>query len=209
MGVVNIHVEDPALHLNPKIKMAQELRPGKEFNVEVSEKDGKAMNYTIAIVDEGLLSLTTFRTPDPFAAFYAREALGVKTWDFYDYIYGAYGARLIKLFAVGGDEALKDLQDEKTNRFQTGRLIRRSFQFESRGYSKTHLQKCRNISAKYGRWSIAATNGQYGAASVNSTVNKPLMVSVALPALFTPGDVIDIPVTVFVLKDHIREVTVR
>lgn len=117
-GVVNIHVEDPALHLNPKIKMAQELRPGKEFNVEVSEKDGKAMNYTIAIVDEGLLSLTTFRTPDPFAAFYAREALGVKTWDFYDYIYGAYGARLDKAFAVGGDEALKDLQDEKTNRFK-------------------------------------------------------------------------------------------
>ncbi len=31
------------------------------------------MNYTIAIVDEGLLSLTTFRTPDPFAAFYARK----------------------------------------------------------------------------------------------------------------------------------------
>lgn len=56
---------------------------------------------------------------------------------------------------------------------------------------------------------IAATNGQYGAASVNSTVNKPLMVSVALPRLFTPGDVIDIPVTVFVLKDHIREVTVK
>ena len=35
------------------------------------------------------------------------------------------------------------------------------------------------------------------------------MVSVALPRLFTPGDVIDIPVTVFVLKDHIREVTVK
>ena len=40
-GVVNIHVEDPALHLNPKIKMAQELRPGKEFNVEVSEKTAR------------------------------------------------------------------------------------------------------------------------------------------------------------------------
>lgn len=37
------------------------------------------MNYTIAVVDEGLLSLTTFRTPAPFSYFYAREALGVKT----------------------------------------------------------------------------------------------------------------------------------
>ena len=207
-GVVNIHVEDPALHLNPKIKMAQELRPGKEFNVEVSEKDGKAMNYTIAIVDEGLLSLTTFRTPDPFAAFYAREALGVKTWDFYDYIYGAYGARLDKAFAVGGDEALKDLQDEKTNRFKPVVLFDGPFSLKA-GATQKHTFKMPEYIGEVRTMVIAATNGQYGAASVNSTVNKPLMVSVALPRLFTPGDIIDIPVTVFVLKDHIREVTVK
>ena len=76
------------------------------------------MDYTLAVVDEGLLSLTSFRTPQPFSAFYAREALGVKTWDFYDYIFGAYGARLEKAFAIGGDEVLKPEQDEKTNRFK-------------------------------------------------------------------------------------------
>ena len=93
-GVTNISVEDPQLRLQPEILLPQELRPGQEFTLKVKEKNHQEMNYTLAIVDEGLLSLTSFRTPDPFSAFYAREALGVKTWDFYDYIYGAYGARL-------------------------------------------------------------------------------------------------------------------
>ena len=120
--------------------MAQELRPGKEFNVEVSEKRRQGDELHHCDSRRRTAFADHFRTPDPFAAFYAREALGVKTWDFYDYIYGAYGARLDKAFAVGGDEALKDLQDEKDQPVQTGRLIRRSFQFESRSYSKTHLQ---------------------------------------------------------------------
>lgn len=207
-GVINVNVEDPALHLNPVIKVPSDLRPGKDFTVDVQEKDGKAMNYTIAVVDEGLLSLTAFRTPDPFPAFYAREALGVKTWDFYDYIYGAYGARLDKAFAVGGDEALKEIQDEKTNRFKPVVLFDGPFTLGA-GKTGKHTFRMPEYIGEVRTMVVAATNGQYGSASANSKVNKPLMVSVALPRMFTPGDVVDIPVTVFAMKDDIREVTVK
>ncbi len=206
-GVVNINVEDPSLQLHPTIQIAPELRPGKEFSVEIAEKEGKGMNYTIAVVDEGLLSLNTFRTPNPFAAFYAREALGVKTWDFYDYIYGAYGARLDKAFAIGGDEALKNLQDEKTNRFKPVVLFAGPFTLKA-GKTDRHTFKMPEYIGEVRTMVVAATNGQYGSAEASSTVNKPLMTSVALPRLFTPGDEIDIPVTVFAMKDNIREVTV-
>lgn len=39
------------------------------------------MTYTLAIVDDGLLDLTNFKTPDPWNEFYSREALGIRTWD--------------------------------------------------------------------------------------------------------------------------------
>lgn len=207
-GVINVDVEDPDLHLNPAIKMPAELRPAKEFTVEVSEKDGKPMNYTIAVVDEGLLSLTTFRTPDPYRSFYAREALGVKTWDFYDYIYGAYGARLDQAFAVGGDEALKNMQDEKTNRFKPVVIFDGPFSLKA-GQTGKHTFRMPEYIGEVRTMVVAAENGRYGSAAVNSTVNKPLMISVALPRLFTPGDITDIPVTVFAMKDQIREVTVQ
>lgn len=206
-GVTNVNVEDPQLQLHPEINMAKELRPGQEFKIEVSEKDGKAMNYTVAVVDEGLLSLTTFRTPSPFPAFYAREALGVKTWDFYDYIFGAYGARLDKAFAVGGDESLQELQEEKTNRFKPVVLFAGPFTLKA-GKKQSHTFRMPEYIGEVRTMVIAATNGQYGSAAANATVNKPLMVSVALPRLFTPGDVIDIPVTVFAMKDNIREAQV-
>lgn len=207
-GVINVNVEDASLRLNPEAKVAKELRPSKDFTVEIKEKDGKPMNYTIAVVDEGLLSLTTFRTPNPFNTFYAREALGVKTWDLYDYIYGAYGARLDKAFAIGGDEALKSAQDEKTNRFKPVVIFDGPFTLKA-GEKQSHTYRMPEYIGEVRTMVIAATNGQYGSTATNSTVNNPLMLSVALPRLFTPGDQIDIPVTVFAMKENIKEVSVK
>lgn len=207
-GVINVDVENPDLHLNPAIKIPAELRPSKEFTVEVSEKNGKPMNYTIAVVDEGLLSLTSFRTPDPFRSFYAREALGVKTWDFYDYIYGAYGVRLDRAFAIGGGESIKRMQDEKTNRFKPVVLFDGPFSLKA-GQTGRHTFRMPEYIGEVRTMVVAAENGRYGSTSVNSTVKKPLMVSIAMPRLFTPGDITDIPVTVFAMDDNIREVAVR
>ena len=40
------------------------------------------MTYTLAIVGHGLLDLTDFKTPAIlWNEFYAREALGIRTWD--------------------------------------------------------------------------------------------------------------------------------
>ena len=72
------------------------------------------MTYTVAIVDEGLLGLTNFRTPDLHDHFYKREALGVATWDLFDHVVGAYGGELERLLALGGGDT--DLQPERQER---------------------------------------------------------------------------------------------
>ena len=56
--------------------MADEIRSQKPFEIKVSEANQQAMTYTLAVVDEGLLDITGFKTPDPWSYFYAREALG-------------------------------------------------------------------------------------------------------------------------------------
>ena len=67
------------------------------------------------IVDEGLLGLTSFQTPDLHGFFYKKEALGVTTWDLFDDVVGAYGGELERLLALGGGEDRAPLkeQDEK------------------------------------------------------------------------------------------------
>lgn len=208
-GVLNINVEDPALHLHPVIRMPEKLRPGEDFQVTVSEEKQREMDYTLAIVDEGLLSITSFRTPQPFPAFYAREALGVKTWDFYDFIFGAYGARLEKAFAIGGDEALKPLQDEKTNRFKPVVLFKGPLHLK-KGEKQTLSFRMPEYIGEVRAMLVAATRqGEYGSASASALVKKPLMLSAALPRTLTPGDTLEIPLTVFAMDNSIRNVDVQ
>ena len=83
----------------------------------VREATGRPMAYTVAVVDEGLLGLTRFQTPNPWDHFYAREALAVRTWDLYDDVLGAYGAAMERMLAIGGDEAAVAAQGRRANRF--------------------------------------------------------------------------------------------
>lgn len=72
------------------------------------------MTYTLAIVDDGLLDLTNFKTPDPWNEFYSREALGIRTWDMYDNVLGASAGAYSSLFSVGGDATLKPADAKRT-----------------------------------------------------------------------------------------------
>jgi uncharacterized protein YfaS (alpha-2-macroglobulin family) len=206
-GVLNIPVEAPALRLHPVIDVADELRPSRDFTVAVSETDGKPMTYTLAVVDEGLLAITSFRTPDPFPAFYAREALGVRTWDFYDEVIGAYGGRLEKAFAVGGDETLSDDGSRKSDRFTPVVIFRGPFTLKP-GEKKNHALSMPEYIGEVRVMVVAGNDGRYGSSAKNVKVNNPLMLNVTMPRLFTPGDVIDIPVTVFAMKENVKDVEV-
>ena len=92
-GVMPVPVNNPQTILQPQIAMPDVLRPETDFLVTVSERNGKPMTYTLAIVDDGLLDLTNFKTPNPWQEFYAREALGIRTWDMYDNVLGAKAGR--------------------------------------------------------------------------------------------------------------------
>ena len=76
------------------------------------------MTYTLAIVVEGLLDLTLFSTPEIHKAFYTSEALGVKTFDMYDYVIGAYSGSINNIYAIGGGDAAAGAKNRKADRFK-------------------------------------------------------------------------------------------
>ena len=55
-------------------------------------------------MDEGLLDLTGFKTPQPWSAMYETEALGVRTWDLFDEVIGAFSGRFSPVASIGGDQ---------------------------------------------------------------------------------------------------------
>ncbi len=55
---------------------------------------------------------------------------------------------------------------------------------------------------------VAAHDGAYGNAEKTTPVRKPLMVISTLPRVLGPGETVSLPVTVFALEDHIRDVEI-
>ncbi len=208
-GVTPILVEDPNTRIRPKINMPDVLKPEETIKLTVSETNNKAMTYSIAIVDEGLLDLTRFSTPDPWNTFYAREALGVKTWDVYDDVIGAYGGSIEQIFSIGGDAQAAAGKSKKANRFKPMVIYKGPFQLQ-KGGSKTHHIKVPKYIGSVRTMVTASdiTNAAYGKAEKTTPVRKPLMVLSTIPRKITPGEKVTIPVTVFAMSPKIKNVEV-
>lgn len=206
-GVAAVTINDPDSHLNPVIDVKEEVLPNSDFTVKVSEKDGKEMAYTIAIVDEGLLDLTHFKTPNPWDAFNAREALGVRTWDAYNMVIGAYGGKIEQMFSIGGDEdALAGGAKALVNRFTPVVIFAGPYQLK-RG-SNTHTFHMPNYNGKVRVMVVAGNGNAYGAADKSVLVRQPVMVIGTMPRVIGQGEEITIPATVFATKDNVGQVDV-
>lgn len=206
-GVIPIKVEDPETHLEPQISMPDVLEPGKEVVIKVSEKTKRNMTYTVAVVDEGLLDLTRFKTPDAWNRFYAREALGVKTWDLYDAVIGAYGSRIERLLAIGGDgEAATKEDDAKANRFKP--VVKFLGPFTLNGGTAEHRFTMPQYIGSVKTMVVAGYEGAYGKAEKATPVRKPLMVLATLPRVLGPEEKLKLPVTLFTMEKNIKNVKV-
>ncbi|MEM6772271.1 MAG: hypothetical protein AAF597_16975, partial [Bacteroidota bacterium] len=102
-GVVPIEVKNPATVLEPTITASDAWAPKETVSVSVKESSGKPMTYTLAVVDEGLLGLTRFGTPNLHQQFFGKEALSVRTFDLYRYVIGSLNGDFGKVLAIGGD----------------------------------------------------------------------------------------------------------
>ncbi|MBF0275506.1 MAG: hypothetical protein HQK84_09775 [Nitrospinae bacterium] len=206
-GVLPIMVEDIDSRLNPEIIMPDVLKPEEEVHIQVKEANNKPMTYTLAMVDDGLLDLTRFKTPAPWEYFNAKEALKIKTWDIYDEVLGAFGDALKTILSVGGGEDLQSVEESKTNRFKPVVKFVGPFYLEA-GETANHHLKLPQYIGSVRTMVVAAQKGAYGSVEKTTPVKKPLMVLGTLPRVAGTSEKINFPVTLFALDEKIKEVSV-
>jgi alpha-2-macroglobulin len=205
-GVIPLEVSDPQTHLSPAIRSADEWKPESRGLVEVSEGHGHAMTYTLAVVDEGLLTLTNFKTPNPYDYFYKKEALGITTWDLFDDVAGAYSAALERLLALGGSDAAGQTNpDEARSRFPPVVRFLGPFHLEAGAKGSHEIDIPRYIGAVR-VMIVAGEKGAYGSAEKSVFVRQPLMLLPTMPRVVGPGESVAVPVSVFVADPSIKDV---
>lgn len=205
-GVLPIPITQADLKLQPVIKCKEEVKPKSKLEITVKEKNRKAMYYSLAVVDEGLLNVTRYKTPDPMALFYQKPSLGVRTYDLYNEVMSAYGKDMKMMYSVGGDMAslVKD-GNEKANRFKSVVQVLGPFKLE-KGAKQTHAIQLPSYMGAVRVMVVAGNKRAFGQAEKTVEVKQDLMMLASLPRRLMPGDEFAVPLTFFAQKANIGSV---
>lgn len=209
-GVIPLAVSDPSTELTPVITSPEVIEPGSEIEIRVTEASGRAMNYTLAVVDEGLLGLTRYETPRLHTRFYRRTASLLKAFDLYGDVAGAVEGQLASLLAIGGGGDAAGQGGEKVARFKPVVLFEAPRRLEA-GKENVHRLRIPDYLGAVRVMVVAVDQGKvdaYGRAERTVVVRKPLMVLATVPRLVSPGDEFDVPVSIFALEESINKVNV-
>ncbi|MDR2583404.1 MAG: hypothetical protein LBC75_07995 [Fibromonadaceae bacterium] len=208
-GILPIKVEDEKTKLNLALSTPKEIKPGEEFSIEVTNPSKEDASFTLAVVDEGLLDLTNFKTPDPWKFYFQKRALGIKTFDNYDEIIGALMPDMDSYLSIGGgDEAVGDMAGkQKTQRFKTVSLFSGVQEVKAGKSQKIKFQMPQYVGSVRAQL-IGVSQNAFSKDEANIVVKKPLMVLPTAPRATKPGDKFKVPVSVFAMDDDVKKTNV-
>ena len=190
-GVSHVEVEDIGNKLDVAITAIEKSRSKAKQKITVKTKAGAEV--TIALVDEGILQMTNYKSPDPYAFFYQKRALEVISYDLYKYLYPEVG----QSSSMAGDVSLdlaKRVNPLTNKRVKLLSLWSGQLKANSKGECtfETWLPK---FSGAVRIMAVAYKDHQFGSAEKEMKVADPVVISTALPRILSPEDQLDFSVT--------------
>jgi uncharacterized protein YfaS (alpha-2-macroglobulin family) len=166
------------------------------------------MTYTLSVVDEGLLGITRFKTPDPHASFYSKIGLGIRTWDIYNKVLGTYVTDFGNLLAVGGDESYQsDVLNNTGSQFNSVVFSLGPFTLK-KGEKINHTLTLPNYMGAVRIMAVAKNEASFGSSEKLVPVKSPLMLFASAPKTLTTGDEFSLPVNIFSTQNNIGKVII-
>lgn len=192
-GFQSITVSKPENKLPIEITAVASSRSRTKQKICIKTKAESDIQVTIAVIDEGILQLKNTKTPDPYGFFYRKRALEVNSYDVYARLLAELSTTTSK---VGGDGYnLSKRANPLTNK--RVKLVT----FWS-GILKTNSsgEACYEIdipqfSGDLRIMAVAYKDNMFGSGQKNMKVADPVVISTALPRFLSPGDSLNMPVT--------------
>ncbi|EAL3939574.1 alpha-2-macroglobulin [Campylobacter lari] len=212
-GVLALKVADEQSKIKLDIKAPSKVLPKQDFEVEIQSENKQKYTYTIAIVDEGLLDVNAFKTPDIWEYFYQKIRFNMSIYDTYDKIIAKNTSDIAKVLTTGGDVLLssraeKSKNDEKVRRFKPVVLFQEPMQSDENGYAKVKF----NMPSYSGslRVMVVANNDVgFGSADKNIQVIAPAVMLETLPRSLRINDEFKFLVQVFKVDDDVQSATLK
>ncbi|MGM0568877.1 MAG: alpha-2-macroglobulin family protein, partial [Elusimicrobiota bacterium] len=201
MGVKSIKV-NPYKHKLPlEISAPEKIEPNTEVDIQLSLPDkSKDVYAQVALVDEGILQLTDFKTPSPLDFFFKKCALGVSTYGNYGWLMGR--PRPEDLSGGGAesqrarDAALSDEAVSGAERVSPVRIVSlwSGLLEVKRGKANVNFE-VPYYNGRLRLMAVAASEERMGSAETNITVRDPLLLMPSVPRFLSVGDRVRLPVS--------------
>ena len=187
IGVAWLGVDNSARTLAITIGGPKMIRPRQHMVIPVSVKglgSGESAYLTLAAVDEGILQLTDFKSPDPAHYYFGKRLLGVGMRDDY--------GRLIKpeKGAVGSLREGGDMLGGRTLAVvpqRTVALFSGLVKVGAGGIAQVPFE-IPDFNGELRLMAVAMTDNKLGAAERPLTVRDPVVADIVLPRFLAPGD---------------------
>jgi alpha-2-macroglobulin len=192
-GFRNVTVEEKNRKINVEVVAQKTVRSKTHQKVTVKAAPGSFV--TLSAVDNGVLQISDFKTPDPYKYFYEKKALQVSAFDLYPLLFAEVRA---KLSSTGGDGYTTDLE-KRANPMPAKRVKVVSYwggikKANGNGVAEFEFD-IPQFSGELRLMAVSYKGNSFGAADNTMTVADPIVVSTALPRFLSPGDTVTVPVT--------------
>jgi hypothetical protein len=192
-GFQSVKVEARDRKIPVEIVAQRSVRSHTHQKVTIKADPGSMV--TLAAVDNGVLQISDFATPDPYAHFYAKRALEVSGYDLYPLLFPEVKP---SLSSTGGD-AESDMK-KRVNPMPAKRIKIISYwsgiaQANGSGVAEFEFD-IPQFSGEVRLMAVAYKNENFGSGESTMTVADPIVLSSALPRFMSPGDTVIMPVTI-------------
>jgi uncharacterized protein YfaS (alpha-2-macroglobulin family) len=192
-GFKNLLVEAKDRKIEVQVSAQKAVRSKTKQKVLVKAAPNSYVSF--AAVDNGVLQVNDYKTPDPYSHFYEKKALQVSSYDLYPLLFAEVRARMS---STGGDDRDEDMKD-RVNPLAAKRIKVVSYwgglkKTNSSGVAEFEFD-VPQFSGELRLMAVSFKGNKFGAGEETMTVADPVVISTALPRFLSPGDTVNVPVT--------------
>lgn len=197
-GVAPLSVETKARAIPLVWDTAAAVKSADGIDVSLTvEGDPARTNVVLAAVDEGVLQVTGFDTPDPLAFFYRKNGLTTRTFSLMDLLLPDLEAKKLALGGGdGGDFTRRHLNPVQAKKKKSMAVVSGVLSPDAAGRVRWRVDTP-GFNGEVRVMALAVRGDRFGSAARSVEVADPIVLQPSFPRFVAPGDEFRVPVDVF------------
>ncbi len=205
---LTVKTEAKRLGLNWTIASSVKSADGIDVVLDVPNANERT-NVVLAAVDEGILQITGFATPNPLEYFYRKRSLTTLSYTILNLLLPDV---LAKKFAIGGGDlgefTRRHLNPVQAKKKKSLALFSGILRPDADGKIRYHFNT-RGFNGEVRVMALGASGDRYGSSAKSVTVADPIVLIPNFPRFLAPQDTFQIPVEVYNKLGRDAQITVR